>query len=85
MFKNNKIFFILIFIAAFAIRFFNANQYPPLLWDEASIGYNAYSILQTGKDEYGQILPLILIQAKEPTLIQYLRQRLYMSEGYAAP
>jgi len=59
MFKNNKIFFIFIFIAAFAIRFFNANQYPPLLWDEASIGYNAYSILQTGKDEYGQILPII--------------------------
>lgn len=59
MFKNNKIFFILIFITAFAIRFFNANQYPPLLWDEASIGYNAYSILQTGKDEYGQILPII--------------------------
>jgi len=59
MFKNNKIFFILIFIAAFAIRFFNANQHPPLLWDEASIGYNAYSILQTGKDEYGQILPII--------------------------
>jgi len=59
MFKNNKIFFILIFIVAFAIRFFNANQYPPLLWDEASIGYNAYSILQTGKDEYGQILPII--------------------------
>ena len=59
MFKNNKLFFILIFIIAFAIRFFNANQYPPLLWDEASIGYNAYSILQTGKDEYGQILPII--------------------------
>lgn len=59
MFKNNKLFFIIIFIVAFAIRFFNANQYPPLLWDEASIDYNAYSILQTGKDEYGQILPLI--------------------------
>jgi len=59
MFKNNKLFFILIFIIAFSIRFFNANQYPPLLWDEASIGYNAYSILQTGKDEYGQILPII--------------------------
>ena len=59
MFKNNKLFFIIIFIVAFAIRFFNANQYPPLLWDEASIGYNAYSLIQTGKDEYGQILPLI--------------------------
>ncbi len=59
MFKKNKIFFIIIFIVAFVIRFFNANQYPPLLWDEASIGYNAYSLIQTGKDEYGQILPLI--------------------------
>lgn len=35
------------------------NNYPPLLWDEASIGYNAYSLLKTGRDEYGQIFPLI--------------------------
>lgn len=27
-------------------------------WDEASIGYNAYSIAQTGLDERGQIYPL---------------------------
>jgi 4-amino-4-deoxy-L-arabinose transferase-like glycosyltransferase len=26
--------------------------------DEASIGYNAYTILHTGKDEYGKILPI---------------------------
>lgn len=28
-------------------------------WDEAALGYNAYSLLLTGRDEHGQILPLI--------------------------
>jgi len=31
---------------------------PSLYWDEASIGYNAYSVLKTGKDEWGEALPL---------------------------
>ena len=34
-------------------------QNPPSLnWDETSIGYNAYSILKTGKDEYGTSFPI---------------------------
>lgn len=49
---------IIITLVALAIRLLNSH-YPPLLWDEASIGYNAYSILKTGKDEYGQFLPLV--------------------------
>lgn len=32
----------------------------PLLWDEAALGYNGYSIAKTGRDEYGTLLPLIL-------------------------
>jgi len=28
--------------------------------DEAAIGYNAYSILETGKDEYGQSFPVLI-------------------------
>lgn len=32
---------------------------PSLNWDEISHGYNAYSILSTGKDEWGKTLPLI--------------------------
>jgi len=55
---KNKILLILIFLTAFFIRFYNY-KYPPLLWDEAALGYNSYSILQTGKDEYGKLLPLI--------------------------
>lgn len=31
---------------------------PSLNWDEVSIAYNAYSILKTGKDEWGQSLPV---------------------------
>lgn len=49
---------IIITIAAFLVRIVNS-KYPPLLWDEASIGYNAYSLLQTGHDEYGQFFPII--------------------------
>jgi 4-amino-4-deoxy-L-arabinose transferase-like glycosyltransferase len=30
-----------------------------LTWDEAALGYNAYSLLRTGKDEHGQLLPII--------------------------
>jgi 4-amino-4-deoxy-L-arabinose transferase-like glycosyltransferase len=55
---TKKILFIII-ILGFLVRFININHYPPLLWDEASLGYNAYSILKTGRDEYGKFLPLI--------------------------
>lgn len=46
---------------AFFIRFWDLNNTPPgLLIDEASLGYNAYSLLKTGKDEWGSSLPLTL-------------------------
>ena len=35
------------------------NLPPSLNWDEVSLGYNAYSILKTGRDEWGTKLPLI--------------------------
>ena len=54
-----KIALILIIILAFALRVYKITSIPPSLnWDETSIGYNAYSILKTGKDEWGQFLPL---------------------------
>ncbi|HSW97857.1 MAG TPA: glycosyltransferase family 39 protein [Candidatus Saccharimonadales bacterium] len=49
---------ILLFISAF-LRLYNVTNDPPALYqDESAIGYNAYSILQTGKDEYGISHPL---------------------------
>jgi len=48
----------IIFLAIF-FRLYKVTLIPPSLnWDEASIGYNAYSVLKTGKDEWGRFLPL---------------------------
>ena len=45
---------IIILLLAFILRFYRLDTYPLLNPDEAAIGYNAYSLLQTGKDEHGQ-------------------------------
>jgi 4-amino-4-deoxy-L-arabinose transferase-like glycosyltransferase len=51
---------ILILLLAAVLRFYGIEHTPPALnWDEASHGYNAYSVLQTGKDEWGERLPTI--------------------------
>jgi len=56
--KNNAYMLLIIFLAIF-LRVINLSWVPNGFYcDEASIGYNAYSILQTGKDEHGEILPL---------------------------
>ncbi len=48
-----------ILVLAFILRFYQLGQNPPSLdWDETAHGYNAYSILKTGRDEYGYKLPL---------------------------
>lgn len=48
-----------IIIVAAILRLIALDQYPAgLNADEASIGYNAYSLLLTGKDEYGTPWPL---------------------------
>lgn len=53
-------FLILISLLAAFLRFYRITEIPPSLnWDEVSHGYNAYSILKTGKDEWGKVLPLI--------------------------
>lgn len=48
----------IIILSAF-LRFYKLAEVPPsLYWDEASLGYNAFSILKTGQDEHGKFLPL---------------------------
>ncbi len=43
-------------------------------WDEAALGYNAYSILKTGRDEYGTYLPRVIrsFDDYKPPLYVYL-------------
>ena len=56
---KSKLILILIVFLAFFLRFYKITSIPPSLnWDETSIAYNAYSILKTGKDEWGEVLPL---------------------------
>ncbi len=53
-----KILLIIIGLAFF-LRFFKLTEVPPSLYsDEVSLGYNAYSISQTLRDEHGEFLPL---------------------------
>ncbi len=43
---------------AFILRWWHFTSNPPSLYvDEVSHGYNAYSILKTGRDEYGSFMP----------------------------
>ncbi|MCS7093059.1 MAG: glycosyltransferase family 39 protein [Patescibacteria group bacterium] len=57
---TKKLFFILIISLSFFVRFFQIDRLPyGLLPDEASIGYNAYSILVTGRDEHNKKFPLV--------------------------
>lgn len=52
------IFLIILILAAF-LRFYNLSHVPPgVNRDEASIGYTAYSLIKTGKDEYGRMFPV---------------------------
>jgi len=58
MTSGSKKLLILITLLALALRLYRPN-YPSLLWDEAALGYNSYSLLKTARDEYGTLLPLI--------------------------
>ena len=58
--KNTAILLVIVLLAA-VIRLWQLDSNPPgLTWDEAALGYNGYSIMQTGRDEYGSFLPLSL-------------------------
>lgn len=68
-------FIIIILFLATALRLWDLPNNPlGLTWDEASLGYNAYSLLLTGKDEYGNFLPLNLKSFGDykPSLFAYL-------------
>jgi 4-amino-4-deoxy-L-arabinose transferase-like glycosyltransferase len=72
---KKKILLIFILLLAFLLRFWQLGYNPPSLdWDEASLGYNAYSLLINGKDEYGNVWPLSIRSFGDykPPLYTYL-------------
>ncbi len=55
----SRIVLFLVVALALFLRLYRVTSDPPSLnWDEVSIGYNAYSVLKTGRDEWGQLLPV---------------------------
>ncbi len=59
--NKTQLFILICIVAAGAfLRFFKITSIPaPVSHDEAAIAYNAYSLLKTGKDEYGIPFPLL--------------------------
>src|SRR3990167_8737038 len=67
--------FLLIIVVGVFLRFYQLVSVPPHpSLDEVSIGYNAYSILKTGGDEYGTKFPILLRAYDDwrPALYVYL-------------
>jgi len=69
------VYILLIMLIATWVRIYHLDEIPLGLYtDEASIGYNAYSISQIGKDEHGQVFPLFFKafgEYKNPVLIYF--------------
>lgn len=72
--QHIKLLLILLCIASFFYIYKLGSNPPGLYADEASTGYNIYSILKTGKDEYGKFLPFSFRQmgSYTPPLYIYL-------------
>lgn len=51
---------VVIIVLASLLRIIGLDKVPPSLnWDEVSMGYSAFSILKTGRDEWGELMPLL--------------------------
>jgi hypothetical protein len=57
--SKTKLVLIAILIVAAFLRLWKLSQVPVSLFgDEVDVGYQAYSILKTGRDYYGNFLPV---------------------------
>lgn len=73
--KKHLLALVIVFCIAILLRFWQLGAVPAGFdADEAAYGYNAYSLLKTGTDEYGKFLPIALKSFGEykPALYAYL-------------
>ncbi len=64
-----------IVIVASVLRLWQLGNVPSSPdWDEVALGYDAYSIIHTGRDEFGKLLPVVLrsFDDYKPALYAYL-------------
>jgi 4-amino-4-deoxy-L-arabinose transferase-like glycosyltransferase len=77
---KKKYLFILSFLVVLClgifVRFYQVTKFPPsLYWEEIALGYDAYSILKTGKDHLGNPPPIVAFESYgdyKPALYFYL-------------
>src|SRR3989338_5657386 len=70
---KHALVFISILSVAFILRVYQFGSVPQGLYqDETAIGYNAYSILKTGKDEHGETYPLYFTSFGDSKLPLYI-------------
>src|SRR3989344_6534752 len=78
MIKSRKIIWAIligIILLSAILRLWQLGNVPPSPdWDEVALGYDAYSILHTGRDEFGKFLPVVLrsFDDYKPALYAYL-------------
>lgn len=64
MLKNNHFYFWVILVLSFLVRITTLGSIPASLnWDEVSHGYNAYSLAETGLDQWGTPWPITNFRA----------------------
>lgn len=57
--QKGIILFFIVLLFSSVLRFWRLNSIPPALYtDEIDQGYNAYSVLESGRDEHGSLFPL---------------------------
>lgn len=75
---STKIFISLIIIIAVAavLRMLSVGNAPvPPYWEEVALGYDAYSLLRTGRDHHGELFPVVALKSFgdwKPALYAYL-------------
>lgn len=73
--RTITIFLILILLLGTGLRIWQLGKVPLSPdWDEVALGYDAYSIMHTGRDEFGAFLPVVLrsFDDYKPALYAYL-------------
>lgn len=59
-----RLLWLVIIAIAFFVRLYKIDQIPPSpYWEEAALGFDAYSILQTGMDHHGNKLPVVAFES----------------------
>lgn len=61
-----KIILLIIVVLSAILRLYKLDQIPSALnWDEAAFGYNAYTIANWGKDDWGNSFPLVFTSFRD--------------------